>query len=162
MGDDPATAVPVELEGTGKFGSGLFNAPFDWNIHGKFGNGASFHFTPGGDRATLIGEKGKVHISRGGLSTEPESLGTETIGPEEIHLYQSQNHMGNFIDCVRSRRPTVAPAEVAVLSDSITQLSMIAIWTGRKLRWDARRQTIPSDPGAAQLLTRALRAPWHL
>jgi hypothetical protein len=49
-----------------------------------------------------------------------------------------------------------------VLSDSITQLSMIAIWTGRKIRWDARRQTIPDDPGAAQLLTRALRAPWHL
>ncbi len=162
MGDDPATAVPVELEGAGKFGKGLFNAPFDWNIRGRFANRASFHFTPGGDRATLIGQKGKVHISRGGLTTEPASLSNEKIGPEEIHLYQSQNHMGNFIDCVRSRRPAIAPAQVAVLSDSITQLSMIAIWTGRKIRWDARRETIPSDPGAAQLLTRALRAPWHL
>ncbi len=162
MGDDPAGAVPVEFEGAGKFGKGLFNAPFDWNIRGKFANGADFHFTPGGDRATLIGENGKVHISRGGLSTEPDSLKDQQIGPDEIRLYQSQNHMGNFIDCVRSRRRAIAPAEVAMLSDSITQLSMIAIWTGRKIRWDARRQTIPGDSAAAQLLTRALRAPWHL
>lgn len=162
LGDDPLSAVPVEFAGTGKFGHGLFNAPFDWDIRGRFANGAAFHFTPGGDRATLAGEKGKVHLSRGGLSTEPESLAAGKIGPDEIRLYPSQSHMGNFVDCVRSRRRTVAPAEVAVLSDAITQLSMIAIWTGRKIRWDGRRETIPGDAGAAQLLTRALRAPWHL
>jgi hypothetical protein len=63
---------------------------------------------------------------------------------------------------VRSRRPTVAPAEVAVRSDTITQLSMIAILTGRKIRWDPEREVILDDPGASQLLTRAMRSPWHL
>jgi predicted dehydrogenase len=162
MGDTPEGAVPVEFEGNGKFGKGLFDAPYDWDIRGQFANGATFHFTPGGDRATLVGEKGKVHLSRGGLSTEPESLKREKIGPGEIRLYESPSHMGNYIECVRSRRRTVAPAEVAVLSDSITQLSMIALWTGRKIRWDARRERLLDDPAAAQLLTRALRAPWHL
>lgn len=162
MGDDPATAVPVEFEGTGKFGAGLFDAPYDWDIRGKFANGASFQFTPGGDCATVVGEKGTVHISRGNLRAEPESLREEQIGPEEIHLYDSRSHAGNFIEGVRTRRRTVAPVEVAVLSDSITQLSMIAMWTGRKIRWDAQRETILGDPGASQLLTRALRSPWHL
>jgi predicted dehydrogenase len=162
LGDHPESAVPTEFEGTGKFGTGLFDAPFDWDIRGKFANGASFHFTPGGDRATLVGETGTVHVSRGGLTTEPASIKDERIGPDEIKLYESPSHMGNFIECVRIRRRTVAPAEVAVLSDSITQLSMIAIWTGRKIRWDARREMILDDPGASQLLTRALRAPWHL
>ena len=162
MGDTPEAAVPIEFEGTGKFGTGLFDAPGDWNIRGKFANGADFHFTPGDDRATLIGERGRVNISRGGLSTTPASLKNEKIGPDEIRLYESPSHMGNFIECVRSRRRTVAPIEVAVLSDSITQLSMIAIWTGRKIRWDAPHEKIVNDPGAAQLLTRALRAPWHL
>ena len=86
----------------------------------------------------------------------------EKIGPDEIHLYESRDHAANFVECVRSRRPTVAPVEVAVLSDTITQLSMIAIRTGRKIRWDPRRETISNDSGASQLLTRALRAPWHL
>jgi predicted dehydrogenase len=162
LGDSPDTAVPVEFEGTGKFGSGLFDAPYDWDIRGKFADGVPFHFTPGPDLVTIVGEKGAVRISRGGLRTEPESLKQEKIGPDEIRLYESSDHSRNFVECVRTRRPTVAPVEVAVLSDSITQLSMIAIWTGRKIRWDARREVILDDPGASQLLTRALRAPWHL
>jgi predicted dehydrogenase len=162
LGDQPETAVPVEFAGTGKFGAGLFSAPYDWKIEGRFLQGATFRFTPGGDRATLVGEKGKIHISRGGLSTEPESLRNERLGPNEVRLYQSPNHMGNYIECVRSRRPSVAPIEVAVWSDSITQLSMIAIWTGRKIRWDPVAETIQNDAGASQLLTRALRSPWHL
>ena len=161
MGDD-AGAVPVEFAGTGKFGSGLFDAPYDWDIHGTFANGASFHLTPGGDCATIIGERGRVVLSRGGLRVEPESLLQEKFGADELHLYESHNHMGNFLDCVRSRRPTVAPAEVAVLSDTITQLSMVAMLTGRKIRWDPVKEVILDDPGAAQLLTRAMRPPWHL
>jgi hypothetical protein len=161
LGDD-AGAVPVEYEGTGKFGSGLFDAPYDWDIRGKFANGVSFHFTPGGDCATIIGDRGRVSLSRGGLRAEPESLLQERLGPNDGRLYDSRNHMGNFLDCVRTRRPTVAPVEVAVFSDTITQLSMIAILTGRKIRWDAQREVILDDPGASQLLTRAMRGPWHL
>jgi hypothetical protein len=162
LGDNALGAVPVEYEGTGKFGAGLFDAPYDWDIHGKFANGVDFHFTPGGDLARITGDKGRVHISRGGLRTEPESLLQEKSGPNEIRLYESRNHIGNFLDCVRSRRRTVAPVEVAVMSDTITQLSMIAILTGRKIRWDPEREAIQNDPGASQLLTRAMRPPWHL
>jgi predicted dehydrogenase len=161
LGDD-ADAVPVEYEGTGKFGQGLFDAPYDWDIHGKFANGVPFHFTPGGDCATIIGDRGRISISRGGLNAEPKSLLQEKIGPDEIRLYNSPSHMGNYIECVRTRRRTVAPVEVAVLSDNITQLSMIAILTGRKIRWDPAKEEILDDPGASQLLTRAMRSPWHL
>jgi len=161
MGDD-AGAVPVEYEGTGKFGSGLFDAPYDWDIRGKFANGVDFHFTPGGDCATIVGENGRVSLSRGGIRLEPESLARHKIRPNEVRLYESRHHMGNFIDCVRTRRQTVAPVEVAALSDNITQLSMIAILTGRKIRWDPEREVILDDPGASQLLTRAMRSPWHL
>lgn len=161
LGDD-AGAVPIEYEGTGKFGTGLFDAPYDWDIHGKFASGVSFHFTPGGDCATIVGDKGRISISRGGLRAEPQSLLHEKIGPNEVRLYNSPSHMGNYLDCVRTRRRTVAPVEVAVLSDNITQLSMIAILTGRKIRWDPVKEEILDDPGASQLLTRAMRSPWHL
>jgi len=161
LGDD-AGAAPVEYEGPGKFGKGLFDAPYDWDIHGKFANGVPFHFTPGGDCATIVGDKGRISISRGGLHAEPQSLLQEKIGPDETRLVNSPSHMGNYIDCVRTRRRTVAPVEVAVLSDNITQLSMIAILTGRKIRWDPAKEEILDDPGASQLLTRAMRSPWHL
>ena len=162
LGDTPESAVPVEFEGTGKFGTGLFNAPYDWDIRGKFASGVDFRFTPGDDCVAFTGERGRILISRGGLRVEPESLRSEIAGPEETRLYRSSNHMGNFLDSVRSRRPTVAPVEVAALSDSITQLSMIALWTGRKIHWDPVRETIQGDPGASKLMTRAMRAPWRL
>ncbi len=137
-------------------------APYDWDIKGKFASGADFHFIPGGDCAIITGEKGKVWISRGGLRTEPESLKNEKIGPEEIHLYQSPAHMTNYLECVKTRQRTVAHVEVAVLSDTITQLSMIAIYAGRKIKWDPTREEIIGDPQASQMMVRSMRRPWHL
>ncbi|MGD0094566.1 MAG: Gfo/Idh/MocA family oxidoreductase [Planctomycetota bacterium] len=162
LGDDVMTAVPVEYEGTGKCGAGLFNAPYHWDIRGKFATGVNFHFTPGGDNVTFVGERGLVSISRGGLRTEPEALAREPIGSSEIRLYESRSHMGNFLECVKSRRQTVAHVDVAVMSDTICQLSMIAIFTGRKIRWDPQRETISDDPGASHMLCRTMRAPWSL
>jgi len=162
LGDDPVMAVPVEYEGTGKFGTGLFNAPYHWDIRGKFANGVSFHFTPGGDCVTFVGERGTISVSRGGLKTTPEALAREPLASSEIRLYESRHHMGNFLECVKSRRETVAHVDVAVMSDTICQLSMIALFTGRKIRWDPQREVILDDPGASRMLCRPMRAPWHL
>lgn len=159
---DNTDAVPVEYVGTGKFGTGLFDAPYDWDIRGRFVNGADFHFTPGNDGVTITGTNGTVSISRAQLKVEPYSLRQEQLGGDDIRLYDSRNHMDNFLDSVRTRRPTVAPVEVAVLSDNITQLSLMAILTGRKIRWDPVREVIDNDPAAVQWLTRALREPWTL
>jgi predicted dehydrogenase len=162
LGDVPE-AVPVELQGTGVFPTdGLFNACTTWDIRGKFADGKDFHFTSGGDLTVFNGEKGKVMISRGGLKTEPGDLMREKIGPNEIRLTQSRHHMGNFIECVRSRRPAIAPVEAAIRSDNVTQLSLIAATTGRTIKWDPRKEVILDDPGTSQLLTRAMRGPWHL
>jgi len=162
LGDSP-DAVPVEYEGTGVFPSdGLFNACTKWDIRGKFGDGKPFHFTPGGDLTVFTGEKGKVMIRRGGLKTEPAELMKEKIAPHEVHLTQSRHHMGNFIECVRSRHPAIAPVEAAVWSDTVTQLSLIAAMTGRKIKWDPKKEEILDDAGASQLLTRGMRGPWHL
>jgi hypothetical protein len=49
-----------------------------------------------------------------------------------------------------------------VLSDTVTQISLIACLTGRKIKWDNVKEVILDDPGASQLLTRAMRSPWHL
>ena len=86
----------------------------------------------------------------------------DIIGPEEVRLYRSTNHAANFIDCVRSRRPTVAPAEVGHRSISVGLLGEIAMLTGRKIRWDPEREEIIDDPGASALLGRPYREPWVL
>ena len=41
-------------------------------------------------------------------------------------------------------------------------LGYIASVVGRKLKWDAAHQQIVDDPEASKLLSREMRAPWHL
>lgn len=161
---DTADAVPVEYEGKGTFpAEGLFDTATQWDVRGKFANGVDFRFQgPGGDCTTFVGEKGKVSISRGSLRTEPESLVKEVIAPNEINLYRSGFHQGNFLDCVRSRKPTISPVDAAVLSDSVSHLSDMAIRTGRKIKYDPKNEKILNDSQAAALMTRAMRAPWQV
>ena len=69
MGDD-ARRAPCRSSTRARASSArdFSTRPYDWDIRGKFASGASFHFTPGGDCATIVGERGKVPISRGGLT----------------------------------------------------------------------------------------------
>ena len=58
---------------------------------------------------TFEGTKGTIYVDRKKIVTLPDELKKETFGDDEIHLYQSSNHYRNFIDCVISRKETVAP-----------------------------------------------------
>ena len=50
----------------------------------------------------------------------------------------------------------------AVQSDIMSHLGDICIRTGRKIKWDPERETIIGDDIAQRMLTRAMRAPWHI
>ena len=85
---------------------------------------------------------------------------TPRSAPNEIHLYKSDDHFRNFIDCVISRGPTAAPVEVAHRSITICHLGNIAMRLGREtLRWDPRTEQIIGDDEAAKMLSRALSRP---
>lgn len=112
---------------------------------------------------TWEGTEGKVWANRGTHDADPKSILTSEIGPNEIHLYESNNHYRNFIDCVISRKETAAPVEVAHRSITICHLGNIAMRLGREsLKWDPEKEQILGDPEAAKMLSREYRAPWKL
>jgi len=41
-------------------------------------------------------------------------------------------------------------------------LCLIAMHTGRKIRWDVKTEKIIGDPEASKLLTREYRGPWKM
>jgi predicted dehydrogenase len=109
-----------------------------------------------------IGEYGWIWVDRGGFESQPAHLVKETIGPNEIRLHRNGDHYQNFLDCVKSRALTIAPSEVAHRSASVGHLGVIAIETGRKIRWEPAAEKIIDDPDAERLLCRSYRKPHQL
>jgi hypothetical protein len=80
----------------------------------------------------------------------------------KVKLYKSSDHHQNFLDCVKSRQPTVTPAETAHHSAIPGHLGLISMLSGRKLKWDSSKERIIGDEEASKLMGRAYRAPWTL
>ena len=89
------------------------------------------------------------------ISRLPENL-------RQVKAYHSRDHMRNFLDCVKSRKPTIAPVEAAHHSAVPGHLGLIALLTGRKLKWDPKQEVIVGDAEASKLLAREYRSPWKL
>jgi hypothetical protein len=77
-------------------------------------------------------------------------------------LEVSNDHMGNFFACVRSRKNPMAPVEAGHRSASVGHLIVIALRTGRKFQWDPAREVFVGD-GAKEgnaHLAREMRKPY--
>ncbi len=158
---------PVEVDGRGEFPErGIYNSPTRYYVTAKYADGTAMDIASGYPEVRSgtrwIGERGWVWVDRGRFETHPAHLVDEAIGPDEIHLYKSRDHYQNFLHCVKSRRLTIAPCEVAHRSASVGHLAAISIELGRKIRWDPATETIIDDPEAERLLSRSYRKPWQL
>lgn len=158
---------PHEIEGTGEYPKdGLWNSPTKYRLTAKYPNDVTMIIAGGyGDirgGTKWIGADGWVWVDRGGLDAEPKGILDEKIGPDEIHLYDSPGHWRNFLDCVKSRKATITPCEVAHRSATPGHLGQIAMLLGRKVRFNPDTEQIIDHPTAASLLGHALRSPWRL
>jgi len=133
-----------------------------WEIHVQFGNGVKMTILPGSDLTKFIGTEGWVGVRRRGLEAEPASLLKLQLGPDDVHLMESNNHGANFAQSVREHHDAVSNIDDAVLSDAFSHLSDIAVRTGRKIVWDPVSEQILGDEEAARMLSRAWREPWSL
>ncbi|MCX6253185.1 MAG: Gfo/Idh/MocA family oxidoreductase [Bacteroidia bacterium] len=160
---------PVEISGAGVYPvEGIFNVPVEYDFLCKYANGIEMRVAnasrlPLGMGTTWHGDLGWVHVDRGDIisASDPKIL-NEVIGENEIHLYKSENHWQNFIDCVHSGKPAIAPVEVAYRAISVALLGEIAMTTGQTIKWDPDKEEIIGNPRASRLLSRPYRQPWTL
>jgi predicted dehydrogenase len=176
-GGGEKVACPLEIEGKGVWPTeGVCDTAMNWKVVCKYDSGVTMNFT--GDpypdewkqrygRTTshgtaFEGTDGWVHVDRSGLNAHPKELLETEFGPNDIHLYKSNNHVRNLLDCVKSRAETICPIDVAVQADIICQISDIAIRLEQKLRWDPKAERFVNNDTANRRLTRSMRAPWTL
>jgi len=161
---------PEEVAGAGIFpANGLWNAAVDYDFTCTYAGGVTMRVASNNhcrQGVRFVGDRGWLHITRGGLDASPKNLLKERIGPEEIHLARPsgdhrQGHRRDFLDCVKSRAKTIVPVEVGHRSVIPAHLGNIAMILGRKIHWDAGREVILDDPAASRMLSRPMRSPWH-
>ena len=161
---------PIEVSGIGEFPSdGLCDCATGWDVKLKYANGVTMRFTDGKRQPLGVkfeGPDGWIFVKEGHLggnvNANPKALLREPIGASEVHLPVSAHHQRNFLECVKTRARTIAPIDVAVRSDTLVQLSDIAMRLGRKLKWDPGAEQFVGDEYANRMLKRPMRPPWRL
>jgi predicted dehydrogenase len=71
-------------------------------------------------------------------------------------------HARNFLDCIKSRKPTHCPVETGHRSTTVSLLGKMALARRRLLTWDAQAERVTNDEDANKLLTYEYRKPWKL
>jgi len=171
-GMDCDNSGPLEISGEGEFPphDAVWNTCTKYRLTAKYPNDIEMVIA-GGHKdikggTKWIGTDGWVWVSRGNAFEASKAEWEEARRlPEELRkvkLYESTDHFRNFLDCVKSRQPTITPVEVAHHSAVPGHLGLIAMLTGRTIKWDAKKEVIVGDAAASKLLTRPYRAPWKL
>jgi hypothetical protein len=136
---------------------------------GKATTGLKFTYASGvemfhGGPADCVfeGSDGTVFASRGKLETKPESILKTPIGAKDFHVYPSNNHRKNWLECVRAKKQTICTAEIGHRSATICHLGNIGYWLRRPLKWDPVKERFIDDDEANKLLSHEPRPAWKI
>jgi myo-inositol 2-dehydrogenase / D-chiro-inositol 1-dehydrogenase len=178
-GMDTELTGPVSIEAVADFPKhGL------WNVHGDFMSKAVYKnglvmLTSGGypNGIRYEGTDGWIFVTRGNyratesdpipqgqsnpaLSASDPKILSSVIGPNEIHLYQSDSQQGNWLDCIKTRKEPISPVEIGHRACSVCLVTHIAMKLERKLNWDPDTEKFVGDKEANNMLSRPQRKPY--
>ncbi len=125
-------------------------------------NGVELEHVQRPDGCVFVGTEGTLHITRGRLVTQPESIAKEPLGEGDVRLHESPGHHRDWVDCIRSRKRPVADVEVGARTVTVVHLGNLAYWRRKELLWDPRAWRFVGDTGDARWLDCERRDPWGL
>ncbi|MBN1966530.1 MAG: Gfo/Idh/MocA family oxidoreductase [Anaerolineae bacterium] len=178
-GMDTEYTGPVEIEGQAEYPqSGLWNVHGSFRVQARYASGVIMEISdeyPNGVR--FIGSEGWVFVSRGDVTATASDPGAgqagpgplaasdprildAVIGPDGIQIERSVEQHQNWLESIRTRKPPIAPAEIAHRSCSVCLLSQIAMHVPRKLYWNPDAERFLNDDEANTMIARPQRYPY--
>jgi predicted dehydrogenase len=140
----------------------VYDTPHQYTIRCQYDGGIESTISSRHEQGLkLIGTDGWVFVRRGKLLSSDERFVAQEFDPGSKKVYTSTDHMGNFLECMRSRKKCIAPAETAHRSITPGHLGYVSNSLGRSLRWDPQGETAVGDDQANKLLQQiSYREPW--
>ncbi len=178
-GMDTEYTGPISVEAVAEFPkSGFWNVHGDFMVKHEYANGISV-YTSGGytNGIRYEGTEGWIFVSRGNYvasASDPVSKASSSkaldasdpkileskIGENEIHLYQSNEQHGNWLDCIQSGKQPISPVEIGHRACSVCLISHIAMKIPGKLEWDPKAERFKNNDLANSMLSRPQRYPY--
>jgi myo-inositol 2-dehydrogenase / D-chiro-inositol 1-dehydrogenase len=178
-GMDTELTGPISVQSVAEFPkSGLWNVHGDFMVKAEYENGITM-LTSGGypNGIRYEGTDGWIFVSRGdytasasdpvakaksnkALDASNPNILTSEIKENEIHLYKSDEHHGNWLDCIQSRKAPISPVEIGHRACSVCLISHIAMKLNRKLTWNPKIEKFVNDVEANSMLKRTQRKPY--
>jgi len=169
-------------QGTGEFWKpgGMYNNIRAWNVNMEHESGVKVNFIDtdfalqtnkleylklkSGNGTTFYGTKGWISLSRTSAESNIPELNKRLNSfpaNDEGWIQSEENTMGQlFVDVVKGNVQEACPLDEAILSDSASHMSNIAIRTGRKITWDTSKGEVVGDAEANKYFIREMRKPY--
>jgi predicted dehydrogenase len=162
-GNGTERSGPISVDGKSlkEMIPGGYDAACDYVVHFKYANGVQMIATnqaPNGVR--FEGTGGWIFVDRGQIQASKEGLLEEPLPAGATRLYKSSHHMGNFIECMSTRKDPICDVEIGHRSITVAHLGVISVRLGRPLKWDPVKEEFVGDREANKWLAREMRKPY--
>lgn len=174
-------SYPVDIEGTANYPDTPdgYNVAIDFYARYRYANGVEMTVSDHGRNGVMFtGTEGRIFVNRGTVSGKAvEDLADNPLPREQFSVYDFDNldrperagkldaiinHMGNFFDCIHTRRQPISDVESQHRSVSTCHLGNIAMKLGRPLKWNPATEQFIDDPEAAEMLSRDQRSGYEV
>jgi predicted dehydrogenase len=164
LGMDESGPIRVESVGELPAGPNSYNTAVNYEVTYTYPDDITLVATHKGENGVRFeGESGWIFVSRGRIEASDERLLSDPLPSNATRLYVSNDHIGNFLDCVRSRQEPICTAEIGHRSVTVCHIGNISLRLGgRRLEWQPEHEHFKGDEEANLMLNRPMRKPWKL
>ena len=152
---------PVEVEGDGEIPkNSMATTLVEFKLHYRYANGVELFVESGGVSIRFEGTDGWVGNNGWRPRWKPareELLRHEVRARDQQDLAAAAGEHRNFLDCVKSRKPTTYTAEDGHRLSTVMHIGNIAMELGRKLRWDPASEAFLATKRPTALRSRPAR-----
>ncbi len=165
MGTDRTGPISVQAYGQGpKIGYNCYDVFPEFDVTYIYPNGVHLVTSNKGKNGVrFVGEEGWIFVTRGSIDASDPRILDDPLPSSDTRLYYFNDHMGNFLECMRTRKQPICDAEIGHRSVTLCHLANICLKLGgRKLEWDPEREEFKNNPQANAMLSRPAREPWKV